>query len=103
MPSPRPSPAATMMVMEMMPQAIPNMVSSVRRLCAQSVATVSRNRSAKFMARDEKLLENDLLFFVKAFENFGLYTIRDTQLDAQFLLAVFPFGVGNLDGGFAVL
>jgi len=39
-----------MMVMEMIPQAMPNIVSSVRRLCAQSVATVSRNKSVKFMA-----------------------------------------------------
>ena len=37
--------------MEMMPQAIPNMVRSVRRLCAQSVASVSRSRSRKDTVR----------------------------------------------------
>src|SRR5438034_5077538 len=39
-----------MMVMEIMPQAMPNIVSNVRRLCAHSVARVSRNRSVKLMA-----------------------------------------------------
>ena len=38
-----------MMVMEMIPQAMPNMVSNVRRLCAHRVATVSRNKSLKFI------------------------------------------------------
>ena len=50
MPLPSPSPAATITVMEMMPQAMPNIVSMVRRLCAQRVASVSRSKSWNDMA-----------------------------------------------------
>src|SRR5215472_12054694 len=102
-PSPSPSPAATMMVMEIIPQAMPNIVSSVRRLWAHSVARVSRNRSVKFMALRRELLQNDLLFLVEAFEDFRLHAIRDPKLHAQFFLAVFSFGVGDFHGGLAVL
>src|SRR5215467_8935471 len=85
-PSPRPSPAATMIVMEMMPQAMPNIVSIVRRLCAQSVPSVSRNRSVKFIALrlSGRLLQNDLLLFVEAFEDFRFHAVRDAQLHAEF-------------------
>src|SRR6266704_3996176 len=104
MPSPRPSPAATIMVMEMIPQAIPNIVSTVRRLCAHSVASVSRNRSVKFMgAPPGGLLQNHLLLFVEAFKDFGLHAIRNPEFDAEFLLPVFSSRVGDFDGAFAVL
>ena len=46
-PTRKPSPAATIRVMEMMPQAIPNMVRKVRSLCAHKVRRVSRRRSVK--------------------------------------------------------
>src|SRR6266700_6027935 len=104
MPSPRPSPAATIIVMEMMPQAMPNIVSNVRRLCAQRVASVSRNRSVKFMAfRRPNLLQNDLLFFVESFEDFGLHAVRDAQFDAEFFLPVFSLGVWDFHRSLAVL
>jgi len=58
----RPSP-----VMEMMPQAMPNIVSMVRRLCAHSVASVSRSKSWNDMALRPwiELLQNDLLLLVR--------------------------------------
>ena len=46
-PTRRPSPAATISVMDTMPQAMPNMVRAVRSLCAESVRRVSRSRSRK--------------------------------------------------------
>ena len=49
-PTRRPSPAATMSVIDTMPQAMPNMVSSVRSLCANSVRIVSRRRSLQIMS-----------------------------------------------------
>src|SRR5260221_4892327 len=86
---PSPSPAATMTVMEMMPQAMPNMVSSVRRLCAQSVASVSFNRSRKDMAIVSEslpqLLQDDLLLFVEALQNFCFDAVADAQLHGDFL------------------
>src|SRR5579859_1132045 len=105
MPSPSPSPAATMMVMEITPQAMQNIVSIVRRLCAHSVASVSRNKSLKFMALrlSPKLLQNDLLLFVEAFEDFGLHAVGDAEFHAEFLFTVLAFRVGNFDRGFAIL
>src|SRR5262249_9394230 len=96
MPSPRPSPAATMMVMEMIPQAMPNMVRSVRRFCAQSVTRVSRSRSRNDK-RTPRLLQNDFLFLVQAGQNFCFDTVRNTELDADFLFAVGTFRIGNFD------
>src|SRR5712671_135366 len=88
MPAPSPSPAATITVMEMMPQAMPNMVSSVRRLCAQSVASVSFNRSRKDMAIVSEslpqLLQDDLLLFVEALQNFCFDAVGDAQLHGDF-------------------
>ncbi len=46
-PTRRPSPAATISMIETMPHAIPNMVRNVRSLCAQSVRNVSASRSRK--------------------------------------------------------
>src|SRR5712692_10016703 len=105
MPAPRPSPAATITVMEMMPQAMPNMVSSVRRLWAQSVASVSLNKSWKDMALrlKSRLLQDDLLFFVETFEDLGLHAVRNAKLHAEFFLSLVGFGIGNLDGCFAFL
>src|SRR2546425_1512545 len=104
MPSPRPSPAATITVMEMMPQAMPNIVSMVRRLCAQRVASVSRSKSRNDMAlrRSIQLLQNDLLFLVETFEDFRLHAVRDAELYAEFFLAVVGLGVRDLDGGFSL-
>src|SRR4029077_19435249 len=96
MPSPRPSPAAIMMVMEMMPQAIPNMVRSVRRFCAQRVTSVSRRRSRKDTG-GLRLLQNDFLLFGQAREDFGFYAVGDTEFDADFLFAVGALGIGNFD------
>src|SRR5260221_12003178 len=84
-PSPKPSPAATITVIEMMPQAMPNMVSNVRRFCAQRVASVSRKRSLKDTGL---LLENHLLFFVETGEDFGLHAVEDAEFDVQLLFAV---------------
>src|SRR5229473_7896546 len=97
MPKPSPSPAATITVMEMMPQAMPNMVSSVRRLCAHSVASVSVSRSRKDMAvcPEPPLLQDDLLLFVKALQNFRFDAVGDTQLHGTFLLSVVGLGVGR--------
>src|SRR5215472_18201991 len=105
MPSPSPSPAATMMVMEMIPQAMPNIVSIVRRLCAHSVASVSRNRSVKFMALRpaRRLLQNHLLLFVESFEDFRLHAVRDSQLNAEFFLAILALGVRDFYRSLAVL
>ncbi len=50
-PTRRPSPAATISTMEMTPQAMPNMVSAVRNLCAHSVWKTSRMRSRRTMRR----------------------------------------------------
>src|SRR5712664_3029374 len=99
MPTPRPSPAATITVMEMMPQAMPNIVSIVRRLCAQSVASVSRSKSWNDMALrlGNRLLQDDLLLFVETFENLRLDAVGNAQLYAEFLLAVVSLGVGNFD------
>ena len=49
-PTRRPSPAATISTIEMTPQAMPNMVSAVRSLCAQSVWNTSRMRSRRTMS-----------------------------------------------------
>ena len=49
-PTRRPSPAATISVMDTMPQAMPNMVRAVRSLCAESVRSVSRSRSRKVIS-----------------------------------------------------
>src|SRR5208282_4219027 len=87
MPRPSPSPAATMSVIEMMPQAIPNMVKRVRRLCAQSVARVSRKRSRKVIG--DPLLEHDLLFFGKPGNNLRFHAIGDAQLDGHLLPPIF--------------
>src|SRR5437879_12733205 len=104
MPTPSPSPAATITVIEMIPQAMPNIVSMVRRLWAHSVASVSRNRSWNDMASGAiRLLQNDLLLFVEAFENFRLHTVGNAQLHGKFFLAVVGLGVGNLDGCLALL
>src|SRR5229473_5083911 len=102
MPSPRPSPAATMIVMEMMPQAMPNMVRRVRRFCAQSVTSVSRRRSRKDTGR-LRLLQNDFLLFCQTRKNFSFDAVGDTELNANFLFAVGAFGVGNFDLSVAVL
>src|SRR6267378_869333 len=98
MPTPRPSPAATITVMEMMPQAMPNIVSIVRRLCAQSVASVSRSKSWNDMALrlGNRLLQDDLLLFVETFEDLRLDAVGNAQLYIELLL-----GVGNFDGCFA--
>src|SRR3981189_3729428 len=104
MPLPSPSPAATITVMEMMPQAMPNIVSMVRRLWAQSVASVSRSRSWNDMALRPsiQLLENDFLLFFEAFEYFRFDAVGDAQLDAQFFLAVFGLGIGDFNGGLSL-
>src|SRR5690242_19709778 len=94
MPSPRPSPAATMMVMETMPQAMPNMVRSVRRLCAHRVASVSRNRSRKDTGV-LRLLQDDVLFFGQAREDFRLDAVRNAQFNADFFLPFIALGVGD--------
>src|SRR6266849_4888264 len=96
MPTPSPSPAATITVMEMMPQAMPNMVSSVRRLCAHSVASVSVSRSRKDMAvcPEPPLLQDDLLLFVKALQNFRFDAVRDTQLHGTFFFPLSALASG---------
>src|SRR6267143_5095730 len=99
---PSPSPAATITVMEMMPQAMPNIVSIVRRLCAHSVASVSRSKSWNDMALRPwiELLQDDLLLLAETFEDLRLHAVRNAQLHAKFFLAVVGLGVGSLDGGF---
>src|SRR5213080_3074756 len=103
MPLPRPSPAATITVMEMMPQAMPNIGSMVRRLWAQSVASVSLSRSWNDMGlrRSIQLLQNDLLLLVEAVEDLRLHSVRNAQLYTELFLAVFSFGIGNFDGSLA--
>src|SRR5258708_17166897 len=105
MPLPSPSPAATITVMEMMPQAMPNIVSIVRRLWAHSVASVSRSKSWNDMALRSsiELLQNDFLLLAEAFEDLRLHAVRDAQLHAEFFLAVVGLRVGNLHGGFSLL
>src|SRR6266481_5874100 len=90
MPLPSPSPAATITVMEMMPQAMPNIVSMVRRLWAQSVASVSRSKSWNDMALrlSVRLLQNHFLLLVEAFENLRLHAVGNAQLHAKFFLVV---------------
>src|SRR6266851_6383319 len=102
MPLPSPSPAATITVMEMIPQAMPNIVSIVRRLCAQRVASVSRSKSWNDMALRPwiELLQDDLLLLAETFEDLRLHAVRNAQFHAKFLLAVVRLGVGSLDGGF---
>ena len=87
MPRPRPSPAAIISVMEMMPHAMPNMVSKVRRLWASSVAIVSLSRSRNVIGAS--LLQDHLLLFVQAGGNFRLYAIRDAKFHRHFLAPVF--------------
>src|SRR6267143_3281511 len=105
MPLPRPSPAPTITVMEIITHAMPNIVSIVRRLCAQSVDSVSRSKSWNDMPVGPQglLLQDDLLLLVQAFEDFGLHAIRNAQLDTEFFLAVVGLGIGNLDRSFAFL
>src|SRR6267378_2522033 len=100
MPLPSPSPAATITVMEMIPQAMPNIVSIVRRLWAHSVASVSRSKSWNDMAlRGQiELLQNDLLLLAETFEDLRLHAIRDAELHAKFFLAVIGLGVRDLNG-----
>src|SRR5713101_4273470 len=100
MPLPSPSPAATITVIEMMPHAMPNIVSIVRRLWAHKVASVSRSKSWNDMALRgyRQLLQHDLLFLVEAVEDFRLHAVRNAQLHAEFLLAVVGLGVRDLDG-----
>src|ERR1700674_905661 len=104
MPLPSPSPAATITVMEMMPHAMPNIVSIVRRLWAQSVASVSRSKSWNDMALrgSVQLLQDDLLLLAEALEDLRLHAVRDAELYAELFLAVVGFGVGDLDGGFSL-
>src|ERR1700719_2641054 len=101
MPRPRPSPAATISVMEIMPQAMPNMVSKVRRLWARSVAMVSLSRSRNVISAS--LLENHLLLFVQAGGDFRLHAIGDSQLHRNLFLSVGRLGVGDFHRGFAIL
>src|SRR5579883_2540556 len=101
MPRPRPSPAATIRVMEMIPHAMPNIVSSVRRLCAHSVASVSRNRSRNVMGAS--LLQDHLLFLVQPGGHFRLHAVRYPDLDGDLLLAVVGLRIRDLHGRFAVL
>src|SRR6266478_5212055 len=104
MPLPSPSPAATITVMEMMPQAMPNIVSMVRRLWAQSVASVSRSKYWNDMALrlSVRLLQYHFLLLVEAFENLRLYAVGNAQLHAKFFLAVVGLGVRDLHGGFSL-
>src|SRR5258707_4966480 len=104
MPLPRPSPAATITVMEMMPQAMPNIVSMVRRLWAQSVASVSRSRSWNDMVLRPsiQLLENDFLLFFDAFEYFCFDAVGDAELDAEFFLAVVGLGIGDFNAALSL-
>src|SRR5256885_2062490 len=48
-----------------------------------------------------QLLQNDLLPLVEATEDLRLNAIRNAKLYTELLLAVFGFGVGNLNGSFA--
>src|SRR5713226_8211122 len=104
MPTPSPSPAATITVMEMIPQAMPNIVSMVRRLWAQSVASVSRTKSWNDIAlrRWIELLQNDLLLLAETLEDLRLHAVRDAELYAEFFLAVVGLGVRDLNGGFSL-
>src|ERR1700757_4574410 len=100
MPRPKPSPAATMRVIEIIPQAMPNMVKSVRRLCAQRDAIVSRKRSRKVIP--PPLLENDLLLFSQSRKNLRFHAVGDAQLDGHFLPAIIGLGVRQFDRGAAI-
>src|ERR1700676_5712143 len=86
MPRPRPSPAATISVMEIMPQAMPNMVSKVRRLCARSVAMVSLSRSRHVISAS--LLQDHLLLLGEACGNLRLHAIGDAKLHGYLFLSV---------------
>src|SRR5260370_26529182 len=99
MPLPSPSPAATITVIEMMPHAMPNIVSIVRRLWAHSVASVSRSKSRNDMALPSylQLLQDNLLFLVEPVEDFRLHAVRNAQLHAEFFLPVVGLRIGNLD------
>src|SRR6266436_3269306 len=90
MPLPSPSPAATITVIELMPHAMPNIVSIVRRLWAHKVASVSRSKSWNDMALRGylQLLQDDLLFLGKAEEDFGIGAHVGLELAA---------GIGNRD------
>src|SRR5215469_7179552 len=100
-PRPRPSPAATIKVMEMIPQAMPNIVSSVRRLCAHSVASVSRKRSRNVMAAS--LLQDHWLLFVQSGGDLGLHAVGNPQLHGNLSFPVLRLGIGNLHRRLAVL
>src|ERR1700737_793889 len=104
MPLPRPSPAATITVMEIIPHAMPNMVSIVRRLCAHSVLSVSFSKSWNDNAGRLflSLLQNYLLLFIQAFKNFRFYTIRNSQFHVNFFLSVCALSVGKLRLRFAL-
>src|SRR5215469_2918953 len=101
MPRPKPSPAATIKVMEIIPQAMPNIVSSVRRLCAHSVASVSRKRSRNVIAAS--LLQDHLLLFVQSGSNLSLHAVRYPDLHGNFFPSVLRLRVGNLHRRFALL
>src|SRR5262245_7948845 len=100
-PTRSPSPAATISVIDTMPQAMPNIVSAVRSLCVDSVCSVSRSRSLNVM----DLLQDDLVALLQRSgrDELGLHAVRDAELRGQLLLASLGGGVGRLQERLAVL
>src|SRR3990172_1532985 len=99
-PTRRPSPAATISVIDTIPHAMPNIVSSVRSLCAKRVRSVSRKRSLQTMVC---LLEDDLVAFLHALDQLGLDAVRDPELHRHLALAPVGLRVGHLERRLALL
>src|ERR1700691_1201992 len=81
-PTRRPWVAATISVIEMIPQVMPNMVRNVRSLCAHKVWIVSWNRSRRFMVGciPVALLQDHLLAFIQPGKLIRLDAVGDPQL-----------------------
>ena len=98
-PTRRPSPAATMSVIDTMPQAMPNMVSSVRSLCANSVRIVSRRRSLQIMSVSRRYWRTTLSPSFSPSTTSVLTPFEMPSFTATFLLPPSAFGSGTSSEG----
>src|SRR5271167_3274868 len=97
-PTRSPSPAATIRVMEMIPQAMPNIVRKVRSLCDHNVRSVSSSKSRKVI----ESLQYDFISLFQSLYQFRFDTVRDPQLGHDLVPALVSFGIRNLKGRVAV-
>src|ERR1035438_10094266 len=96
-PALNPSPIATIRTIEEIPQAIPAIVRNVRSLLRNRLSTTCPTSSDKYvMALLPILLENDLLTFSQAFDDFGFGAIADTGGNRDLADSLLIRGIGNL-------